>query len=107
MPVEALYNLVERARDVSLATTYQFSDDLMSAFDWKRLYSYASHVIAPCIARLPMAHVTNFPFTILAQILRTDLMEATTPWAVRSFATFISRKSPEARTKSLYTGRQG
>ncbi|KAJ6024716.1 hypothetical protein N7540_005513 [Penicillium herquei] len=111
------------------------SDDILSVFYWKRICalriargippdteskcsrtintraalgissSYIGAQISPCVTRLSMARVTEFNIAQLAQILRTDLMEAATPWAVRSFATFISRKSPEARAKLLYTGR--
>ncbi|KAJ5715237.1 uncharacterized protein N7483_012418 [Penicillium malachiteum] len=135
MPVESLNKLVKRARDNQLGKDVQISsDDILSAFYWKRLCalriargmppdteskcsraintrialgipsSYIGAQISPCITRLSLAQVIELNITQLAQILRTDLMEAATPWAVRSFATFISRKSPEARAKLLYTG---
>jgi hypothetical protein len=137
MPVDSLAEIVKTVRgadtDSSIGERIS-SDDILSAFYWKRMCavrlsrgipkdteskisrainartplgipsSYMGAQIYPAITRLPMDRVTELPVHQLARILRRQLLEAATPWAVRSFATFIARESPEDRAKLLYTG---
>lgn len=109
-------------------------DDVLSAFYWKRLCdlrlargmppetmsklsrvinarnplgipsSYLGAHVAPCIVRLPMGSVAEMSVAQVARLLRKELVEAATAWAIRSFATTVAREPPAGRARLLYTG---
>ncbi|OIW25921.1 hypothetical protein CONLIGDRAFT_708799 [Coniochaeta ligniaria NRRL 30616] len=137
MSVASLAEIVKTARDAdteSSSIERISSDDILSAFYWKRICalrlargmprdteskisrainartplgipsSYMGAQVYPAITRMLMGRVDELTVPQLARILRRELLEAATPWAVRSFATFIERESPEDRARLLYTG---
>nr|CAG8993144.1 Acyltransferase [Penicillium sclerotiorum] len=110
------------------------SDDILSAFYWQRICrirvangmspdasskltravnarvplgiptSYLAAQVCPLNTRLPLSTVIELSVPKLARILRANLVDAATEWSVRSFATFMSKKTVQERATLLYTG---
>lgn len=66
--------------------------------------SYMGHMVYHAVLWLPLETVASTPLPFLACALRQALNEANNPWAVRSYATFLSRE-PD-RSRLLYGGPQ-
>ncbi|PVH94012.1 hypothetical protein DM02DRAFT_732772 [Periconia macrospinosa] len=64
--------------------------------------SYMGHLTYFSSSQLPMEAVASQPLWTIAQTLRRDLTAANTPWAIRSYATFLSRE-PD-RSRLVYAG---
>ncbi|RMZ74828.1 hypothetical protein DV737_g5695, partial [Chaetothyriales sp. CBS 132003] len=54
--------------------------------------TYIGHLTYFSVSQLPMSQVVSVPLVNIAHTLRRDLNAANTPWAIRSFATFIARQ---------------
>ncbi|KAI6081045.1 hypothetical protein F4821DRAFT_250205 [Hypoxylon rubiginosum] len=97
-------------------------NDILSAFVWQRLcavrmangqppermsklgraidgrtalgvpMAYMGHMVCHALVRLPLAQVAGLPLQQLAIILRRELNQANTAWAIRSYATFMARE---------------
>lgn len=109
-------------------------DDILCAFLWKRLCelrlargmpadtetkisrainarvplgipsSYLGAHVSSAIVRQPIGRIAEMSISQVARVLRNELLQAATPWAMRSFATTIARESPARRASMLYTG---
>ncbi|KAH6850668.1 hypothetical protein B0I37DRAFT_372128 [Chaetomium sp. MPI-CAGE-AT-0009] len=129
MPLASLSKLTKSARDPSRPVT---EDDVLIAFFWQRLCAarlargmapdtvskisraidarMALGIPSAClgalvhmaITRLPLGQVASLTLLQTAQVLRRELAQANTPWAIRSLATFIARE-PD-RSLLLYNG---
>jgi hypothetical protein len=129
MAVTGLSKLAKTVHDPSRPVT---DDDILHAFYWQRLCavrlargmpadtvskmsraidgrmalgipaSYMGAHIYTAITRLPLGQVASLPLQQTAQILRRELSQANTAWAIRSFATFVARE-PD-RSVLMYTG---
>jgi trichothecene 3-O-acetyltransferase len=64
--------------------------------------SYMGQMVHHAAARLPMSQVATQPLVSLARVLRQQLKACTTPWAVRSCATFVAREPDKSQL--LYGG---
>jgi hypothetical protein len=128
MPVSLLTRLVRMARDPTRRVT---DEDVLHAFYWQRLCavrlargmpadtvsavsraidgrmalgipsSYMGSLVCTAITRLPMGKVVSLNLQQTAQLLRRDYAQANTPWAMRSYATFIARERD--RRNLMYT----
>ncbi|KAK3297392.1 uncharacterized protein B0H64DRAFT_357324 [Chaetomium fimeti] len=129
MPVASLSKLTKSARDPSRPVT---DDDVLIAFFWQRLCAarlargvapdtvskisraidarmalgipaaYLGAQVHMAITRLPMGQVASLTLLQTAQVLRRELAQANTAWAIRSLATFVARE-PD-RSLLLYNG---
>jgi trichothecene 3-O-acetyltransferase len=63
--------------------------------------TYMGHMVCHALVRLPLGQVAKLSLPQIAQVLRRELNQANTPWAIRSFATFMAR---EPDTSSLLYG---
>ncbi|KAK3304872.1 uncharacterized protein B0T15DRAFT_537893 [Chaetomium strumarium] len=131
VPVASLSKLAKTvtAQDPDRPVT---EDDVLHAFYWQRLCavrlsrgmsadtvskmsraidgrtalgipaSYMGALVCSAITRLPVGQVASLTLGQTARVLRRELSQANTAWAVRSFATFIARE-PD-RSLLLYTG---
>ena len=59
--------------------------------------SYLGHMIHHSIARLPLGRVASSPLSTVTQTLRRELKAANTPWAFRSYATFVAREPDKSQ----------
>ncbi len=64
--------------------------------------TYIGHLTYYSAAQLQMSRVASLPLSTIAQILRRELNAANTTWAIRSYATFLSRESDKSRL--VYAG---
>lgn len=129
MPVASLAKLAKSARDPSRPVT---EDDVLIAFFWQRLCAvrlargippdtvskisraidarralgipptYLGAQVHMAITRLPLGQVASLTLLQAAQVLRREMAQANTPWAIRSLATFVARE-PD-RSVLLYNG---
>lgn len=63
--------------------------------------TYMGHLVCHALVRLPLGQVAELSLQRIAQVLRRELNQANTAWAIRSFATFMAR---EPVTSSLLYG---
>ncbi|KAI4127472.1 MAG: hypothetical protein LQ338_003195 [Usnochroma carphineum] len=59
--------------------------------------SYLGHLIHHSITRLPLGRVASSPLSAVTQALRRELKAANTPWAIRSYATFVAREPDKSQ----------
>lgn len=66
--------------------------------------SFMGNLVTQANVRLPLARIAELTLSQLAMHLRRGLLEASTPWSLRSFATFIAREPLEARPRLTMSG---
>lgn len=54
--------------------------------------TYMGHMVYHALVRLPLGQVASLPLPQLALVLRRELNQVNTPWAIRSCATFMARE---------------
>ena len=59
--------------------------------------NYMGHLIHHSITRLPLGRVASSPLSAVTQTLRRELKAANTPWAIRSYATFVAREPDKSQ----------
>ncbi|KAL8955054.1 MAG: hypothetical protein Q9183_006811 [Haloplaca sp. 2 TL-2023] len=59
--------------------------------------SYMGHFIHHSIVSLPLGQIASSPLPTIAQTLRRALNATNTPWAIRSYATFIAREPDKSQ----------
>lgn len=64
--------------------------------------TYIGHLTYFSATQLPMDRVASLPLSTIAQTLRRDLNASNTRWAIRSYATFLSREADKSRL--VYAG---
>ncbi|KAL6816629.1 hypothetical protein J3E69DRAFT_375274 [Trichoderma sp. SZMC 28015] len=63
--------------------------------------TYMGHMVCHALVRLSLGQVAELSLPQIAQVLRRELNQANTAWAIRSFATFMAR---EPDTSNLLYG---
>ncbi|KAI3390258.1 hypothetical protein diail_10798, partial [Diaporthe ilicicola] len=66
--------------------------------------SFMGNLVTQANARLPLSHIEELSLAELALHLRRVLAGAATPWALRSFATFIAREPLADRPRLTMSG---
>ncbi|KAL2018155.1 hypothetical protein VTK56DRAFT_1231 [Thermocarpiscus australiensis] len=130
LPVASLAALTRSAADSPIRLS---RDDIICAFYWQRIsacrlargmapdtvtkfgravdgrgalgvpFTYLGHMVYHCAVYRPLEQVAGQPLSAVAQALRRELAAANTAWAVRSFATFMTREPDKSAL--LYGGR--
>ncbi|KAI4283246.1 MAG: hypothetical protein L6R38_002288 [Xanthoria sp. 2 TBL-2021] len=90
-------SVVRLARGVAAETLIKFTRAIDGRTTLGVPSSYMGHLIHHSIVSLPLGQVASSPLSTVAQTLRRALNATNTPWAIRSYATFIAREPDKSQ----------